>query len=114
MLLLGRLYDYRLLDMIELGIEKYQSRQKFKVPKISSYKFLRSLPWFVVADNLQVEGSSVCSKPCLLFTGDLFETDTNYIRLKNVLIGMTIKLKDFEPINFLWYIIYTIRFLSWT
>lgn len=30
---LGRLYDYHLLDMIELGIEKYQSRQKFKVLK---------------------------------------------------------------------------------
>ena len=42
----------------------------------------------------------MCSKPCLLFTGDLFETDTNYIRLKNVLIGMALKLKDFEPINF--------------
>lgn len=35
-----------------------------------------------------IEGSSVCAKPCLVFTGDLFETDTNYIRLKNLLIGM--------------------------
>ena len=27
------------------------------------------------------------SKPCLIFTGDLFETDENYRRLKNFLIG---------------------------
>ena len=27
------------------------------------------------------------SKPCLMFTGDLFETDENYRRLKNLLIG---------------------------
>ncbi len=51
----------------------------------------------------------MCSKPCVIFTGDLFETDTNYIRLKNVLIGTYdyCKLKcmvDLEknPLLFLW------------
>ena len=29
----------------------------------------------------------VGSKPCLVFSGDLFETDSEYARLKNVLIG---------------------------
>lgn len=26
-------------------------------------------------------------KPCLVFTGDLFQRDDNYIRLKSVLLG---------------------------
>ena len=34
--IIGRFYDYHLLDMIELGIENYQSRQKFKVLNIST------------------------------------------------------------------------------
>lgn len=29
----------------------------------------------------------MCAKPCLIFTGDLFETDINYVRLKNLFIG---------------------------
>ena len=29
----------------------------------------------------------VGSKPCLVFSGDLFETDSEYARLKNVLLG---------------------------
>lgn len=29
----------------------------------------------------------VGSKPCLVFSGDLFETDSEYARLKNLFIG---------------------------
>ena len=29
------------------------------------------------------------SKPCMVFAGDLFETDSEYMRLKNLLIGTT-------------------------
>ncbi|XP_067123081.1 ribosome production factor 2 homolog [Centruroides vittatus] len=61
-LIIGRMYDFHLLDMFELGIEKFKSLEDFKVPKIS------------------------CStKPLLLFVGELFE-DPIYQRLKNLLI----------------------------
>ncbi|XP_023217303.1 ribosome production factor 2 homolog [Centruroides sculpturatus] len=61
-LIIGRMYDFHLLDMFELGVEKFKSLEDFKVPKIS------------------------CStKPLLLFVGELFE-DPIYQRLKNLLI----------------------------
>ena len=34
-----------------------------------------------------MEGSVLGSKPCLIFSGDQFETDSSYARLKNLLIG---------------------------
>ena len=37
---------------------------------------------------IQNEKCVAGSKPCLIFTGDYFETDENYKRLKNLLIGM--------------------------
>lgn len=66
MLTAGRLFDFHVLDMVELGIHAFQSQKKFKS-----------------------EGCVLGSKPCMLFCGDLFETDHQYIRLKNLLIGMS-------------------------
>ena len=60
----GRLFDYHVLDMAELGILNFSSRTQFKAG-----------------------GCVLGSKPCMLFSGDLFETDFNYIRLKNLFIG---------------------------
>ena len=34
-----------------------------------------------------MEGSVLGSKPCLIFSGDQFETDSSYARLKNLLTG---------------------------
>ena len=60
----GRLFDYHVLDMIELGVVRFTSCSKFRA-----------------------EGCVLGSKPALLFSGDLFETDLKYMRLKNLFIG---------------------------
>ena len=60
----GRLFDFHVLDMIEVGILKLSSSKDFKA-----------------------EGCVLGSKPCMLFCGDIFETDSIYIRLKNLFIG---------------------------
>lgn len=62
-LVIGRLYDAHVLDMFELGIEKYQSMMEFKESKC-------------------VLGS----KPCMVFVGDIFEQDHEHKRLKNLFI----------------------------
>lgn len=64
MLCVGRLFDFHVLDMIELGILSFVSSREFKI-----------------------DGSVLGSKPCMLFSGDLFQTDFNYTRLKNLFIG---------------------------
>uniref|UniRef100_UPI00398E755F ribosome production factor 2 homolog isoform X1 n=2 Tax=Pristiophorus japonicus TaxID=55135 RepID=UPI00398E755F len=62
-LIIGHMFDYHVLDMIELGIEKFDGLRDFKNSK-------------------SAEGS----KPMLIFAGDLFEIDNNHKRLKNLLI----------------------------
>ncbi|XP_064405063.1 ribosome production factor 2 homolog [Halichondria panicea] len=62
-IVIGRLFSHQVLDMIELGVENYKSRQSFKL-----------------------EGNILGSKPCLIFSGDQFETESTYARLKNLLI----------------------------
>ena len=41
----------------------------------------------VLLYTIQTAGCTLGSKPCLVFAGDLFETDSEYTRLKNLLIG---------------------------
>ncbi|XP_074655618.1 ribosome production factor 2 homolog [Tubulanus polymorphus] len=62
-LIIGRLFDYHVLDMVELGVENAVSMKEFQTGKIS-----------------------LGSKPCLLFAGEPFETDHEHQRLKNLLI----------------------------
>ncbi|XP_067841154.1 ribosome production factor 2 homolog isoform X2 [Heptranchias perlo] len=62
-LIIGRMFDYHVLDMIELGIEKFDGLRDFKNSK-----------------------SSEGSKPMLVFAGDSFEIDNDHKRLKNLLI----------------------------
>ena len=52
-IIIGRMYDYQLLDMVELGLENFKSLQDFKNSKIASG-----------------------SKPCLLFAGEPFADTT--------------------------------------
>ncbi|RXN00929.1 Ribosome production factor 2-like [Acipenser ruthenus] len=59
----GRMFDFHVLDMIELGIEKFVSLKDFKNSKFP-------------------EGT----KPLLIFAGDAFETDNEHKKLKSLLI----------------------------
>ncbi|XP_018555218.1 ribosome production factor 2 homolog [Lates calcarifer] len=62
-LIFGRLFDFHVLDMIELGIEKYVSLSEIKASKCP-------------------EGT----KPMLVFAGEAFDTDNEHKRLKSLLI----------------------------
>ncbi|XP_060711848.1 ribosome production factor 2 homolog isoform X2 [Hemiscyllium ocellatum] len=62
-LIIGRMFDYHVLDMVELGIEKFESLRDFKNSK-------------------SAEGS----KPMLIFAGDAFEIDNDLKRVKNLFI----------------------------
>ncbi|NP_001080306.1 ribosome production factor 2 homolog S homeolog [Xenopus laevis] len=62
-LIFGRMYDFHVLDMVELGVEKYVSLQEIKNCKCP-------------------EGT----KPLLIFAGDAFEMSEDYRRLKSLLI----------------------------
>ncbi|KAL6258159.1 hypothetical protein P5V15_010114 [Pogonomyrmex californicus] len=64
-LVMGRMYERTLLDMIEFGIENYKGLKDFKVEKITSGL-----------------------KPLLIFNGELFETNHEYGRIKNLLVDM--------------------------
>lgn len=64
-LILGRMYDGHILDMIELGIEHYKPMKDFKTQKVT-----------------------LGIKPCLLFAGELFEHNHEYSRTKNLLVDM--------------------------
>lgn len=64
-LVMGRMYEHTLLDMVEFGVENYKGLSDFKVPKIS-------------------EGI----KPLLVFNGELFENNHELGRIKNLLVDM--------------------------
>lgn len=59
-LVFGSFYDFHILDMFELGIEKYKPIAEFKADKILAG-----------------------SKPCVVFSGEEFQNKTEYSRLKN-------------------------------
>ncbi|KAL8186378.1 UNVERIFIED_CONTAM: rRNA-binding ribosome biosynthesis protein rpf2 [Gekko kuhli] len=63
-LILGRMYDYHVLDMVELGIEKFVRLRDLKNSKCP-------------------EGT----KPMLIFAGDAFDLSENHRRLKSLLIA---------------------------
>ncbi|XP_030627457.1 ribosome production factor 2 homolog [Chanos chanos] len=61
-LIFGRMFDFHVLDMFELGIEKFTSLKDIK-------------------NNKCAEGT----KPMLVFAGELFDLDPEYKRLRSVL-----------------------------
>lgn len=59
-MVMGRTYDDHVLDMFEFGVENIKLMQDFKNTKIS-----------------------VGAKPLLMFAGEAFDTQPDYIRMKN-------------------------------
>lgn len=81
-LIMGRMFEHTLLDMVEFGIENYKGLKEFKVPKISTG-----------------------IKPMLIFNGDIFENNREYGRIRNLLVDMfhresakNIRLKGLEHV----------------
>jgi ribosome production factor 2 len=64
-LVIGRTFNYQMLDMMELSLEKLVSLQEFKTPKCA-----------------------IGMKPCFVFNGELFSTSDLFIKLKNLLLDM--------------------------
>lgn len=62
-LILGRMFEHELLDMVELGIKQYKGLQDFKNDKIGT-----------------------CVKPCLVFNGLKWAQTEEYRRLKSLFI----------------------------
>lgn len=62
-LILGRIFENEILDMVELGIKRYQAMAEFKTEKIGT-----------------------CVKPCLVFNGPKWTQTEELRRLKNLLI----------------------------
>lgn len=65
-MILGRMFNHKLLDMIELGVKSC----------------------LLLKDFAKVEAHGIGAKPCLTFAGELFDTDPVYMQLKSVLIDM--------------------------
>lgn len=61
-IILGRLFDYHLLDMIELGIEQFKSLAEIKSSKVMTG-----------------------TKPCMVFSGELWSQNEEYVRCKSLL-----------------------------
>ena len=62
-LIMGRLYDHKMLDMVEFGVQNFKAMSDFGCEKIP-----------------------VGTKPCLLFSGSLFDTHDEMKRIKNLLV----------------------------
>lgn len=60
---LGRMFDYHLLDMIELGIEQFKSLAEIKTSKVMTG-----------------------TKPCMIFSGEVWNQNEEYSRFKSLLI----------------------------
>ncbi|KAJ8314519.1 hypothetical protein KUTeg_006669 [Tegillarca granosa] len=67
-LVLGRMFDFHVSDMIELGIQNFKSMLEFSGAKCA-----------------------VGTKPCILFAGEPFDQELEYKRLKNLFIGPVVE-----------------------
>ena len=81
-LILGRIYDEQILDMVELGIRKFKSLQEFKNDKIAT-----------------------CVKPVIIFNGYKWKLTEELRRIKSLLVDMfhaenvdTIRLQGIEHV----------------
>lgn len=73
---IGRVFDGHVLDLFEVGIEKFKSCEEFKPPL----------------------GVSRDLKPILIFQGEPFENSDRHKRLKNLLIDF-FRIDDLKEAN---------------
>ncbi len=66
-LILGRLYDGHILDMIELGVEQFRTMHDISLGGMTK---------------------KVGSKPGLLFIGDHWDRDSSFKRIQNLFTGI--------------------------
>eukprot|EP01118_Nematostelium_gracile_P016322 TRINITY_DN672_c0_g1_i2.p1 TRINITY_DN672_c0_g1~~TRINITY_DN672_c0_g1_i2.p1 ORF type:complete len:309 (+),score=77.72 TRINITY_DN672_c0_g1_i2:17-943(+) len=64
-LILGRMFDHHLLDMIEIGVTNFKSLESFKNDK-----------------------APLGNKPCFIFSGEEFEQKEEFQKLSNILLDM--------------------------
>lgn len=82
-LTLVRIYDNRVLDMLEIGIRDSKSMQDFKVSCSLSYQFPSRQP-----TSLQTQKSTPGHKPLMHFASPLFDTHPRFMQLKQHLIAL--------------------------
>jgi ribosome production factor 2 len=80
-----RMYDGRILDMLEVGVDSWISLAEFKVSRLL-LKFCLSVCLFY-SNYLKTPKSTPGHKPLLHFASELFDTHTRFIQLKSILIS---------------------------
>mmetsp|Transcript_4240 Transcript_4240/g.12961 ORF Transcript_4240/g.12961 Transcript_4240/m.12961 type:complete len:326 (+) Transcript_4240:124-1101(+) len=75
-LVIGRLFDHHMLDMLEVGVSNYESIARFEAA-------------------IQ---PAIGTKPCILFKGSEFETDPQYRLLKSMWLDM-LRGRTVEKVN---------------
>ena len=64
---LGRMFNHKLLGMCEMGVN------------VKTFKAIK---------DFDCEGHGIGSKPCMTFSGDVFDSVPEYVQLKSILIDM--------------------------
>ena len=95
--MLGRFFDYHLLDMIELGIDKYTPMAAFKVRRAAASAGVvvvhaglthgRPHDRSGALDAAQTAKFHLGSKHSMVFNGEAFETKEEFKQLKSILLG---------------------------
>ena len=82
-LTIARMFDGRLLDMCELGVDQFVSMDEFKVQSLWNVVF-----FIICLRHVQTPKPQPGHKPMLHFASELFDTHPRYIQLKSLLMDL--------------------------
>ena len=82
-LTIARMFDGRLLDMCELGVDQFVSMDEFKVQSLWNVVF-----FIICLRHVQTPKPQPGHKPMLHFASELFDTHPRYILLKSLLMDL--------------------------
>ena len=82
-LTIARMFDGRLLDMCELGVDQFVSMDEFKVQSLWNVVF-----FIIYLRHVQTPKPQPGHKPMLHFASELFDTHPRYIQLKSLLMDL--------------------------